>query len=247
VSPALPKSGTDNWRKSGVKGIFVTGTDTGTGKTVLTGLLARYMLEKGHNVITQKWVETGCPEFISTDAGSHLKIMGCDKNDIKDYLDCISPYVFKTAASPHLACSIEHKRINPDKIIKSFKCLSRDFDFVIVEGIGGVLVPFNKKKLVIDIAKKLDLAVLIVAQNKLGAINHTLLAIEALRRRNIKILGIVFNNLKNGNKIVLKDNPLIVKALSKEKIFGVLAWRNRFDKLYKEFIPIGERICRAIL
>ncbi len=230
-----------------MKGIFVTGTDTGVGKTVLTGLLARYMLEKGHNVITQKWVETGCPEFISTDAGSHLKIMGRDKNDIKGYLNHVSPYVFRTASSPHLASLIEHKKIDPDKIIKSFKSLSRDFDFVIVEGAGGVLTPFNKKNLLIDITKQLDLAVLIVAQNRLGAINHTLLTIEALRRRNIKISGIVFNNLKNENKIVLKDNPLIVKALSKENIFGVLAWRNRFDKLYKEFIPIGERICKAIV
>ncbi|MEK6732673.1 MAG: dethiobiotin synthase [Candidatus Omnitrophota bacterium] len=230
-----------------MKGVFVTGTDTGVGKTIVTGLLARYLLENGSNVITQKWVQTGCSDFTSTDVRLHLKIMGRGKKDIKDYLNHVLPYMFKTAGSPHLASSIENKRIYPDKIIKSFRILSGSFDFVIAEGTGGVLTPFNKKRLLIDIVKKLDLAVLIVAQNKLGAINHTLLTIEALRRRCIKILGIVFNNPKSGNKIVLRDNPLIIKALSHEKVLGVLSRNNRLDNLYQEFIPIGKRICKAAI
>ena len=230
-----------------MRGIFVTGTDTGVGKTIVTGLLARYLWENGSNVVTQKWVQTGCSDFTSTDAGGHLKIMGRGKKDIKDYLNHVLPYMFKTTGSPHLACSIENKRIDAGKIIKSYRILSREFDFVITEGTGGVLVPLNKEKLLIDIVKKLDLAVLIVAQNKLGAINHTLLTIEALRRRRIKILGIVFNNPKSGNKIVLRDNPLIIKALSHEKVFGVLSRNSRIDNLYQEFIPIGKRICKAAI
>ena len=230
-----------------MKGIFVTGTDTGSGKTIVTGLLARYLLENGFNVITQKWVQTGCSDFTSTDVGLHLKIMGRGKKDIKDYLNHVLPYMFKTASSPHLACSIENKRIDAGKIIKSYRILSGEFDFVITEGTGGVLAPLNKEKLLIDIVKELDLAVLIVAQNKLGAINHTLLTIEALRKRRIKILGIVFNNPRPGNRIVFKDNPMIVKALSRERIFGVLAKRERLSKLYKDFVPLGEKIERAII
>jgi len=230
-----------------MRGIFVTGTDTGVGKTIVTGLLARYLLENGSNVITQKWVQTGCSDFTSTDVGLHLKIMGRGKKDIKDYLNHVLPYMFKTASSPHLACSIENKRINASRIIKSYRILAGEFDFVITEGTGGVLVPLNKEKLLIDIVKKLDLAVLIVAQNKLGAINHTLLTIEALRRRRIKILGVLFNNPKSGNKIVLRDNPLIIKALSHEKVFGVLSRNSRLDKLYQEFTSIGKRICKAAI
>lgn len=229
-----------------MKAIFITGTDTGVGKTIVTGCLARFLLEQGYNVITQKWIETGCKGKFSSDIQSHLKIMGRHKNDIKDYLDYISPYKFRVACSPHLASKIENKRIDAKKIIKSFKLLSYKFDFVLVEGIGGVLVPFNKKSLVIDIAKELDLPALVIVCNKLGAINHTLLTIEALRARKIKILGILFNNFKNEDNDIIEDNPRIIKRLTKQEIFGVLHWQSRYDRLYKSFIPIGNRIWKKV-
>lgn len=228
-----------------MKAIFVTGTDTGVGKTLICGYLARFLQEKGYKVITQKWIQTGAMTNFSSDINLHLKIMGKHKNHIKDYLDLVCPYKFRLAGSPHLASKIENKRINPRKIIQSFRLLSEWFDFVIVEGIGGLLVPFNKKHLVIDMIKDLKLPILIVAQNKLGAINHTLLTIEALKKRKLNILGIVFNNPKKENKIILRDNPQIVKAISKEKIFGVLPWRENYEKLYAKFIPIGNRICKT--
>lgn len=230
---------------SKIKGIFVTGTDTGVGKTMIVGLLARYLLRKGYRVVTQKWIQTGGDGF-SRDISLHLKIMGKDKNYIKDYFSEVNPYIFKLAGSAHLASGIEKKRIQPRKIIKSFQVLARKFDLVIIEGIGGVLVPFDRKHLVIDIVRKLHLSVLLVAQNKLGAINHTLLTVEALRKRKIKILGIVFNNLNKQNPSILKDNPFIIKQLTKEKILGVLPWVNKDDKLYQYFIPIGEKIRKQL-
>jgi len=229
-----------------MKGIFVTGTDTGVGKTIITGLLGRYLLDKGYNVITQKWIQTGCRDSLSADIKLHLKIMHRDKNDLDGYFGLISPYVFKMPSSPHLASQIENRIINPDKIKESFRLLSRHFDFTIAEGIGGVLVPFNKKRLVIDIVKELDLAALVVAQNKLGAINHTLLTIEALEKRKIKILGIIFNNPKKEDKRIVKNNPLIIKALANQKVFGVLPWIERYEKLYERFIPIGNKIYEAL-
>jgi len=229
-----------------MKAIFVTGTDTGVGKTVIAGLLARHLTRKGRNVVTQKWVQTGCPDFSSTDIAWHLKIMGRSRNDIQDYLEDILPYRFNTASSPHLASRIAGRRISPAKIIKSFRVLSAAFDLVIVEGAGGALVPFDKNNLLVDIAKQLGLDVLIVAENKLGAINHTLLTIEALRRRKMRILGVVFNNPQSANKLVVQDNPIIVEALSRERVFGVLAWKDGFGKLYQDFIPIGEKICKAL-
>lgn len=229
-----------------MKGIFVTGTDTGVGKTLVTGFLAKYLLARGYDVITQKWIQTGCRGF-SSDIRLHLKIMGKTRRDIKDCIELVCPYIFKPASSPHLASKIKNRRININKIIQSFKLLSRRFNFVIVEGVGGVLVPFNKRCLVIDIAKILDLPVLVIAQNKLGAINHTLLTIEALKTRKMKILGIVFNNFKQENKSILEDNPHIIKTLTDQQILGVMPWKERYDRLYESFYPIGERIFKRLI
>lgn len=225
-----------------MKGIFVTGTDTGVGKTTVCGMLGRFFSDKGYKVITQKWMQTGSGGF-PRDIDLHLEWMKRRRRDIKDYLPYISPYVFKFPASPHLSARLEKRAVNVVRMEKSFKFLSKRFDFVIVEGIGGALVPFSQKRLVIDIAKKLNLPVLIVAANKLGAINHTLLTVEAIKRRNMRIIGIIFNNLTRGvNKVILKDNPQIIERISKEKILGVLPHSKERERLYKSFIPLGNRI-----
>lgn len=225
-----------------MKGIFITGTDTGIGKTVVAGVLGRYLSDRGYNVITQKWIETGS-KGRPADVDAHLKLMKKRREEIKDYLPYVSPYAFRFASSPHLAAKLERKRIEPEVIKRSYRFLSERFDTVIVEGTGGALVPFSRKKLVIDIAKELNLVILIVAGNKLGAINHTLLTIEAMKKRNMKIAGIIFNNLSSKSEgIILKDNTRIIKALTGEAILGILPRLRDKELLYKAFIPIGKRI-----
>ena len=159
-----------------MKAIFITGTDTGVGKTTVSGLLGRFISDRGYLPVAHKWIQTGKENFPT------------------DYLQWEFVYKFKFPSSPHLAASLEKKAISVNKIKNSFRSLKKKFDFVIVEGIGGALVPFNRRNLVIDIAKKLNLPVLIVANNKLGAINHTLLTIEAIKMRKMKVIGIIFNN-----------------------------------------------------
>jgi len=206
--------------------VFVTGTDTGVGKTAITGLLARSLSEQGYNVITQKWVETGTKGF-SRDVSMHLRLMGKKKKDIKAYLPYVCPYTFPFASSPHLASRLEKRVISVRKIKESFNHLRKEFDIVIVEGVGGALVPYNNKRLVIDIAKELGLPVIIVVGNKLGAINHTLLTIEALQRRGMKIIGIVINNLHRENKIILDDNVKIIKQLTGIRVIETIQYGAR--------------------
>jgi dethiobiotin synthetase len=225
-----------------MKGIFVTGTDTGVGKSVVTGLLGKYLQEKGYRVITQKWIQTG--SHVCADINLHLRIMGLTQKKIKDYLSDVCPYRFLLPASPHLAAQVEKKKINVAKIKRSFRLLSAKFDFVIVEGLGGPLVPIDQKHLVIDIAKELGLAVLVVAQNKLGAINHTLMTIEVINKRKMKILGVLFNNSKFGEKLIIQDNPQIIRKITRQKIIGILPWDKNPDRLYKKFLPLGKRIIK---
>ena len=167
--------------------IFIAGTDTGVGKTFITKLLARRLTGEDYRVATQKWVETGVVKSRAV-------------------------FSFRLAASPHLAAKAEGQAVKIKKIKTALKKLSKKSDIVIVEGTGGLLVPLTEKKLLIDVVKELKLPVLLVSANRLGAINHTLLSLEALRSRKMKILGVVFNNIsKNENKLILKDNPRIVK------------------------------------
>ncbi|MCX5711101.1 MAG: dethiobiotin synthase [Candidatus Omnitrophica bacterium] len=227
------------------RAVFISGTDTGIGKTVVTGLLAKYFQEQGLNVITQKWVQTGS-SFSGADIKTHLKIMGRGLSEVSKLSGLISPYVFKLPASPHLAAKFEHKKISSNKIIKSFKALTQKFDIVLVEGVGGALVPVDKKTLLIDIAKKLNIPVLLVCPNKLGAINQAFLTIEAIKGRGFKILGLILIDNPRQNKLILKDNPKIIKRFSGVNILGILPWNKDYNYLYKKFIPAAYKIKKAL-
>jgi len=155
----------------------------------------------------------------------------------------MNPYALGLAASPHLAAAREKARIDTRRIAASFQRLTKEFDTVVVEGAGGILVPLNQKKLIVDVVKELDLPVVVVAANKLGAINHTLLTLEALKRRHLTVLGVVFNSLdQQQDETILRDNPKIIQAIAGTPILGQLPWSNNPKRLYREFEPIAERI-----
>ena len=225
-----------------MKSVFVTGTDTGAGKTVVTGLLGWYLAKNGFNVATQKWIQTGAAS--SCDVAEHHRIMGVAKNAAKERE---VPYTFPQPVSPHLAADKNKAVIDCEKIIRDFRVLEKAHDFVIVEGTGGVLVPYNRKQIVADIAVRLDMPVIIAANNKLGAINHTLLTIEAVKSRRLKIIGVVFNEIdENVDAEVLDDNPKIVQTISGETVLGTLKQTQDIKELRKAFEPIGEKIYKVI-
>ena len=221
-----------------MKGIFVAGTDTGVGKTVVTGLLARHMSLKGHSVVTQKWAGTGRVSDIDT----HIKMMGKRLCDFAEIRSAMAPYHFKFASSPHLAARLEGKRIDPERIKRSFRSLSRRFDIVIIEGIGGLLVPLRNNILVIDIVKDLKLPVILVAANKVGAINHALLSLEAMRARKIRIIGTIFNDAVPEKEAIRLDNPHAVMRIGGTEMLGALPHARGMVALDRCFRPIGDRI-----
>jgi len=216
------------------RGIFITGTDTGVGKTLVTGLLGDYLLRQGYSVITQKWVQSGCRGF-PEDIAAHRDIMGQGRDAAGSFLDAVCPYIFKLPASAHLAAEAENHAIDPEHVKQCFTRLSQAFDVVLVEGMGGALVPYTRKALLIDIAQALDLPVLIVAKNQLGTINHTLLTIEAIRSRGLSILGIVFNGPEGQGDVITEDNPRIIKELTGQPIWGSLSWTKDIEVLKADF------------
>lgn len=227
------------------KGIFITGTNTGVGKTVITGLMARYLLDKGKRVITQKCVQTGCRGW-SEDIEKHRQIApGLADSSISFEKD-IAPYVYKMPSSPHLASRLEDGLIKSDRIKNSYFRLQKNFDIVLVEGAGGVMVPLTEETLLIDLIKDLGLHVVVVVGNCLGAINHSLLTFEALKNRGIGTLGAIYNNLPGTDPVIIKDNVKIIRSISGVETLGTVCREQNIEVLYKGFREIAERLFSLI-
>jgi len=196
------------------KTIFVSGIDTDTGKTIATGLIALYFKKLGYKVITQKIVQTGCNK-ISEDIIKHREIMDEKLNDF-DLQSITCPYIFNFPASPHLSSKLENKEINPNKILKATKELEKHFDYVIIEGIGGLCVPLNKNIILIDYIVANKYPLILVTSGKLGSINHTLLNLEAIKKRKIKLKAIIYNNYFSSDEIINSDSKSFLKKLIKK-------------------------------
>lgn len=185
-------------------GIFITGTDTGIGKTIAAGFIIRALKGKGLDVGVMKPVETGCSKK-GGELKPHDAIFLKNIAGVNDPLDLINPYRFKEPAAPSAAARLNKKKISLSKIRDCYMKLAELHDFMLVEGAGGLLVPLNNKETILDMIKLLRLPVIIVSALKLGTINHTLLTIKHAEKSGIKILGIIFNNLTPQKKDYLMN------------------------------------------
>ncbi len=170
-------------------GLFITGTDTGIGKTLVGCALARGLRRAGVDVGVMKPVETGV-----TEAGPLDALALRDAAGVQDDLELICPLQFTMPAAPEAAAMAEHRHANPDVIRIAFDTLARRHEALLVEGAGGLLVPFDEKMTMAELAIALELPVLIVARAALGTINHTRLSIEACAARGIEVLGVVISH-----------------------------------------------------
>ncbi len=168
--------------------IVVSGIDTGIGKTIATGLMARWLKESGSSVITMKMVQTGCSRM-SEDILEHRKLSGMSLQE-EDAVGLTCPYIFSVPCSPHLAARLDGSYINPDVITSSARQLSEIYDYVLVEGVGGLFVPLNDQLTVIDLVAANSWPTILVTGPRLGSINHTLAALDALKSRADEIAGI---------------------------------------------------------
>ena len=202
-------------------GVFITATDTGVGKTVVAAGLALALRERGMRVGVMKPVATGCigegKRLISEDA---VYLFEAAQNE---YPPLVNPCRYRHPLAPSVAGIIEKKEILLERILKAYEELKRRYDFLIVEGIGGLLVPLIKEYFVANLIHEFGLPVVIVARSGLGTINHTLLTVDAALIRGFEVRGIIFNRVPRVNLSIAElTNPKIIHDLTGLPILGTL-------------------------
>ena len=202
-------------------GIFITGTDTGVGKTVVCAGLALALREQGLKVGVMKPIATGCygpdQRLISQDA---VYLLEAAENE---YPALTSPARFRNPLSPNVAALLEKKEVDLKHVHRSYTELQKHYDFIIVEGIGGLLVPIVKDYFVANLIREFELPVVIVARPGLGTINHTLLTVDAALVRGFEIRGVIFNRVPTVNfSIADITNPKIIQDLTGIPVLGSL-------------------------
>lgn len=200
-------------------GIFVTGSDTGVGKTVVAGAIAAAVKIQGMDVGVMKPIATGAREvdgkLVSEDAEYLKNIIDSTDGD-----DIINPIRFKPAIAPTLAARQAGVGIELDKVWDAFTVLSGKHDFVVVEGIGGLMVPVGGDLFVADMALKMNLPIVIVCKYRVGAINHTLLTVECAKAGNLQIKGLIIN-MFNDDKDFLSE----IEKFASVPILGTIPQR----------------------
>ena len=185
---------------------FITGIGTDVGKTIVSAIFTEALQ-------ADYWKPIQAGDLHNSDANKIKKLITNQKTIIHN-----NSYALKTSASPHYAAELDNVTINLSNIIEP-----KTNNHLIVEGAGGIFVPINNSQTILDIIKP-NYKVIIVSKHYLGSINHTLLTIDALKNRNIKVAGIVFNGNEN------KATESVIKDLGKIKIIGRIDTEPFFDK-----------------
>lgn len=185
------------------KVLFISGIDTNIGKTYATGMLARALMQHGEKVITQKMIQTGCIR-ISEDIEMHRKIQDIPLLP-EDHAGLTCPYLFSYPCSPHMAAEKDGTRIDLKRITKATKELQKTYDWVLLEGAGGLMVPNDNESLTIDYVQACGYPVVLVTSGKLGSINHTLLSLSACREYDIPVKAIVYNLCPKTDELIANN------------------------------------------
>ena len=203
------------------RGIFITGTDTGVGKSLVAATLAAYLRDIGYRVGVMKPAETGCEEMdgklFPDDAMRLQEASGCGEP-----LEKICPYRFAEPLAPSIAAERAGVKIDVDHLLNLYGEISSKHDITLVEGAGGLMVPLLPSYTYADFARVLKLPTLVVAANKLGAINHLLLTLEHASCKGLSVLGYVLNRVSNENSLAADTNREVLANLTGVPCLGQL-------------------------
>lgn len=191
---------------------FVSGIDTDAGKSYATGWLARELNNQGRRTITQKFIQTGNAPGYSEDIELHRRLMGIPYTE-EDLAGLTKPEIFSYPCSPHLAARIDGRPIDFGKIERATEELARRYDTVLLEGAGGLMVPLTEELLTIDYVAQKGYPLIFVTSGKLGSINHTLLSLEAIKHRGMKLDTVMYNLYPTvEDKTIQDDTQQFIRA-----------------------------------
>lgn len=220
-----------------VNGVFVTGTDTGVGKTLVSAALVRRLVRMGRSVGVMKPVETGV-DSSSPDHSDAARLMAAA--GIDDALDLVSPYRFLAPLAPLAAASAQGQMIALKEIIRRYDRLAARYSCVVVEGAGGLLVPMGNDWDMGDLISRLGLPILLVGRVGLGGINHALLTLESLERRQIPVLALVLNETAPSTGSVQQEQCASTIALLRERVavplLGPLPYQPQLDCVWQDAV-----------
>ena len=191
-----------------MRGVFVTGTGTDVGKTVLAAAIARSMAATGARVSVFKPAVSGLDQDAEPDHALLRRAAGSTQSDAE-----VAPYRFGPPVSPHLAAELVGEPIDPEHVVASARAAAEGADFLVCEGVGGLLVPLTLGYLVRDFARELGLPVVIAAAPGLGTINHTLLTVEAARAVGLEAKLVVLTPWPDDPSAVERSNRNAIEQL----------------------------------
>lgn len=205
-----------------VQGVFITGTDTDVGKTWVAAGLTAVLRERGLNAVYFKPIQSGCPveggRLIPTDARLARDVAG-----LTEPLEVLTPVALALPLAPGVAAAQAGVAVDPERLAAGVRDLAARYEFLVVEGAGGLYVPLICRDfLVLDMIKWLGLPLVVVAKSGLGTINHTVLTVKAAQATNIEVAGVIFNRWPEKPGLAEETNSGIIEALTGVPILGRL-------------------------
>jgi dethiobiotin synthetase len=228
-----------------VKGLFVTGTDTDVGKTLIAAGITAALRQRGLQTGYFKPVQSGCPQeqgrLIPTDAR-----LVRDLAALPEPLDLLTPIALRLSLAPGVAAAREGVPVDLERVAAAFRELAGRHDFLIVEGAGGLYVPLvDHEFLVLDLARWLNLPLLVVARAGLGTINHTALTVLAARQAGLAVAGVILNRGAATPGLAEQTNPAAIEAIARVPILGKVPEIDNLESPEgkKAFLSVMAGIC----
>jgi dethiobiotin synthetase len=194
-------------------GVFVTGTSTEVGKTIVAAVIARTLAAEGKRVAVFKPAVTGLEEEGETDHELLRRASGSSQSDEE-----ITPYRYQPPASPHLAAALAGEEIDPERLRQAARAAAEGVDAIVCEGVGGLLVPLSPTYLVRDLAAELAYPLVIVASPGLGTINHTLLTLESARAAGLEVAAVVLDPWPEDPSEIERSNRQTIAELGQVRV-----------------------------